>query len=102
MKKIVLLLVMGFGLVGAHSGGTDSRGCHTNSQTGDYHCHKSEVNPLLAHSGGTNAYGCHTNSKTGDYHCHKTNVDLLKCDTVSKNDSSHKQHTHEKHKHTNS
>ena len=22
-----------------HSGGTDSRGCHTNSKTGDYHCH---------------------------------------------------------------
>ncbi len=23
-----------------HSGGTDARGCHTNHQTGDYHCHK--------------------------------------------------------------
>ena len=23
-----------------HSGGTDSRGCHTNHQTGVYHCHK--------------------------------------------------------------
>lgn len=23
-----------------HSGGTDAYGCHTNSQTGDYHCHK--------------------------------------------------------------
>ena len=23
----------------AHSGGTDSNGCHTNHQTGDYHCH---------------------------------------------------------------
>ena len=22
-----------------HSGGTDSSGCHTNSKTGDYHCH---------------------------------------------------------------
>ncbi|MDB4456174.1 YHYH domain-containing protein [bacterium] len=22
-----------------HSGGTDSNGCHTNSKTGDYHCH---------------------------------------------------------------
>jgi hypothetical protein len=22
-----------------HSGGTDSRGCHTNHTTGDYHCH---------------------------------------------------------------
>ena len=23
----------------AHSGGTDSSGCHTNRKTGDYHCH---------------------------------------------------------------
>ncbi|MCH7381199.1 YHYH domain-containing protein [Acinetobacter sp. NIPH1876] len=23
----------------AHSGGTDSSGCHTNSKTGDRHCH---------------------------------------------------------------
>jgi len=23
----------------AHSGGTDSNGCHTNRKTGDYHCH---------------------------------------------------------------
>lgn len=26
-------------LVTGHSGGTDANGCHTNSQTGDYHCH---------------------------------------------------------------
>lgn len=23
----------------AHSGGTDSKGCHRNHTTGDYHCH---------------------------------------------------------------
>ncbi|MDZ4145397.1 MAG: YHYH domain-containing protein [Burkholderiales bacterium] len=23
----------------AHSGGTDSNGCHTNRRTGAYHCH---------------------------------------------------------------
>lgn len=23
----------------AHSGGTDSSGCHTNHKTGGYHCH---------------------------------------------------------------
>ncbi|KKW90614.1 YHYH domain-containing protein [Sphingobium chungbukense] len=23
----------------AHSGGTDSNGCHTNHSTGEYHCH---------------------------------------------------------------
>lgn len=25
--------------VDAHSGGTNSAGCHTNSKTGAYHCH---------------------------------------------------------------
>ena len=25
--------------IARHSGGTDSSGCHTNSRTGDYHCH---------------------------------------------------------------
>ena len=25
--------------VTAHSGGTNSAGCHTNRKTGDYHCH---------------------------------------------------------------
>ena len=23
----------------AHGGGTDSKGCHTNHSTGEYHCH---------------------------------------------------------------
>lgn len=54
---------------------------------------------LLAHSGGTNSAGCHTNSKTGDYHCHKSNVDLLKCDVISKNNTTEKKHTHKVHSH---
>ena len=42
MKKIILVLAVTFSFVSgafAHSGGTDSNGCHTNSKTGDYHCH---------------------------------------------------------------
>ncbi|MEC6823971.1 YHYH domain-containing protein [Photobacterium piscicola] len=27
------------GVANAHSGGTDSNGCHTNNKTGVYHCH---------------------------------------------------------------
>jgi len=27
------------GAAWAHSGGTDSRGCHMNHKTGTYHCH---------------------------------------------------------------
>ncbi|WP_225761718.1 YHYH domain-containing protein [Acinetobacter higginsii] len=32
---------MGFAVTNAfaHSGGTDSSDCHTNSKTGDHHCH---------------------------------------------------------------
>ncbi|MUK32119.1 YHYH domain-containing protein [Aliivibrio fischeri] len=42
MKKLVLIMLVCFGLPSgaiAHSGGTDSNGCHTNHKTGEYHCH---------------------------------------------------------------
>ena len=36
---LLSLLTLSPGFVDSHSGGTDSRGCHTNRKTGDYHCH---------------------------------------------------------------
>lgn len=40
MKTIfALALAIASSLAAAHSGGTDSSGCHTNSRTGYYHCH---------------------------------------------------------------
>jgi hypothetical protein len=41
MKKIcaALALLALIGTAFAHSGGTDSMGCHTNHKTGVYHCH---------------------------------------------------------------
>lgn len=41
MKKfiIVALAALFTASAFAHSGGTNSSGCHTNSKTGDYHCH---------------------------------------------------------------
>ncbi|MFN4186572.1 MULTISPECIES: YHYH domain-containing protein [Acinetobacter] len=41
MKKILILCLLTSltTIVSAHSGGTNSQGCHTNSKTGDYHCH---------------------------------------------------------------
>ena len=42
MKKILLILLFASSLLTlsfAHSGGTDSRGCHTDHKTGIYHCH---------------------------------------------------------------
>lgn len=42
MKKIIIISLASLGLAAtlfAHSGGTDSNGCHTDSKTGYYHCH---------------------------------------------------------------
>jgi hypothetical protein len=40
MKKIIAAaMLMASGLAFAHSGGTDSKGCHTDHRTGVYHCH---------------------------------------------------------------
>lgn len=37
LAAVLALLTSTF--VYAHSGGTDSNGCHTSSRTGHYHCH---------------------------------------------------------------
>jgi len=42
MRKIIFVVFITFSFIGgvlAHSGGTDSAGCHRNSKTGNYHCH---------------------------------------------------------------
>lgn len=41
MKKIILacLVALLSSFTFAHSGGTDSMGCHTNHKTGLWHCH---------------------------------------------------------------
>lgn len=40
MRKIITIaLVFASSLALAHSGGTDSNGCHVNHKTGVYHCH---------------------------------------------------------------
>tara|TARA_B110000971_G_scaffold146752_1_gene149856 strand:+ start:55 stop:186 length:132 start_codon:yes stop_codon:yes gene_type:complete len=43
MKKLVAVLfvfvTIASGFAFAHSGGTDSSGCHHNHKTGGYHCH---------------------------------------------------------------
>jgi hypothetical protein len=41
MRKVVfgLLIVGWIGVAQAHSGGTNSSGCHYNHKTGIYHCH---------------------------------------------------------------
>jgi hypothetical protein len=47
MKKISAVVIAALIAVAsvsalAHSGGTDSKGCHRNHKTGDYHCHRAQ------------------------------------------------------------
>lgn len=45
-KKLILLIFVLLLIplsVQAHSGRTDSFGCHTNRKTGEYHCHNKKV-----------------------------------------------------------
>lgn len=40
MKKLITVaLTLAASFAFAHSGGTNSSGCHTESSTGQYHCH---------------------------------------------------------------
>ncbi len=43
MKKVIVAIALFVLAIStsafAHSGGTNSQGCHTNHRTGDYHCH---------------------------------------------------------------
>ncbi|MCW8176087.1 YHYH domain-containing protein [Verminephrobacter aporrectodeae] len=40
MKTIITItLLLAAGFAQAHSGGTDSSGCHRDHKTGGYHCH---------------------------------------------------------------
>ncbi|MEG0482800.1 YHYH domain-containing protein [Acinetobacter piscicola] len=36
---MVCLVIFASTNINAHSGGTDSEGCHKNSKTGERHCH---------------------------------------------------------------
>lgn len=39
LAVLVISLALSSGAVLAHPGSTDSDGCHTNQETGGYHCH---------------------------------------------------------------
>lgn len=45
--QLVCYLTLCFPLVvSAHSGGLNKQGCHNNTKTGDYHCHRSQSKPV--------------------------------------------------------
>ncbi len=43
MLRFIIAVALGCAILlpvaHAHSGGTDSKGCHYNRKTGEYHCH---------------------------------------------------------------
>jgi hypothetical protein len=39
---LALILALASLEVFAHGGGLDSKGCHTNRKTGEYHCHRAQ------------------------------------------------------------
>ena len=51
----MLALLLGFNLAFAHGGGTDDDGCHTNSSTGDYHCHNGTSDSSSGSSSGNSS-----------------------------------------------
>jgi len=40
LKSIIILIIAMPFAVFAHSGKTNAKGCHTNTSTGEYHCHQ--------------------------------------------------------------
>ncbi len=40
-QKMLIAVILAFicGVANAHSGGTDSKGCHHDRKNGGYHCH---------------------------------------------------------------
>lgn len=49
MSKIIILLIFLLFIplsVQAHSGRTDSYGCHTKRKTGEYHCHNKKIKSI--------------------------------------------------------
>ena len=72
MKLLCALALMASGLVSAHSGGTDSQGCHTNRKTSDYHCHGSKgsnaaAEPRQSDPVQSTGATCYVGSRGGTY-----------------------------------
>lgn len=69
MKKlisIITILSLFNIVIYAHSGGTNSDGCHTNRKTGEYHCHKPKRQSVYKQSDKQQIY--ETSSSNG-YDC---------------------------------
>jgi len=70
IKILVIILVVALLLpvsVSAHSGRTDSNGCHTNKKTGDYHCHGAKTTKAQVKTTAKTKAKATTKSKTQVY-----------------------------------
>lgn len=70
----------------AHSGGTDSSGCHHDRQNGGYHCHRSLNNREIASENSQVFY----NTKSHIYHspsCRSAKACTVNCITLKKSEA---------------
>nr|WP_106782910.1 YHYH domain-containing protein [Lysinibacillus timonensis] len=68
--SLLLLIIAGFmqsNTTYAHSGRTDSSGCHTNHSTGDYHCHNGYSDSQSSNSTPIEEYQDHDLDGVNDY-----------------------------------
>lgn len=90
MKYLMLLTatLLNFS-VSAHSGGTNSSGCHTNHKTGEYHCHNPKAAPRAV-SSEESVTTVTFNTKTKKIHrhnCKSAKACTVNCVVLEKNDA---------------
>lgn len=76
LAMVFALLLAAGTTISAHPGGLDSKGCHSNRKTGEYHCHRAQTEPvdaqgIVSQSAGPSADGLVKLSKSGI--CHDKN-----------------------------
>lgn len=76
LATVFALLLTAGTMISAHPGGLDSKGCHTNRKTDEYHCHRAQTQPsdaqdIVSQSGNASAGGPVKLSKSGI--CHDKN-----------------------------
>lgn len=78
----------------AHSGGTNLNGCHTNHQTGEYHCHNPKQSSIRTPTSESADYQVTFNTRSRKFHrpkcmaaksCTVNCISLTKSQAISRN-----------------
>lgn len=91
MKYLFLLALTLFSLnLFAHSGRTDSSGCHHDRKNGGYHCHRSEDTLRKVSSNVAEDYDVTFNQKSKIYHrpgCSSAKACTVNCTSLKKSEA---------------